>query len=228
MDNYFLCNTFNTVMIIQIHMITFVSELCFHILHVLFQNAMQGNQKWENIYKKSRLSCTMYCVYIFTCTCTLCLHYVYLTVLFSLVLADILANPQDKKQKMFDKFGYDSEAISDAPVLPKNASKAELKPSTNGQLAVSSNNQQVKAKEEKKGELFFLFCTLIMWGYLHYSPLTVLNTVLFTLFCFMEHIHVPFFVCRRSNLKYWCRLIKQNCCRWSSFTSTYKGECQGW
>ncbi|XP_048737341.1 1-phosphatidylinositol 4,5-bisphosphate phosphodiesterase beta-4-like isoform X2 [Ostrea edulis] len=68
------------------------------------------------------------------------------------MLADILANPQDKKQKMFDKFGYDSEAISDAPVLPKNASKAELKPSTNGQLAVSSNNQQVKAKEEKKDD----------------------------------------------------------------------------
>lgn len=69
------------------------------------------------------------------------------------MLADILANPQDKKQRMFDKFGYDSESISDAPVLPKNASKAELKPSTNGQLSVNSNNQQAKTKDEKKGEV---------------------------------------------------------------------------
>lgn len=68
------------------------------------------------------------------------------------MLADILANPQDKKQRMFDKFGYDSESISDAPVLPKNASKAELKPSTNGQLSVNSNNQQAKTKDEKKGK----------------------------------------------------------------------------
>lgn len=69
------------------------------------------------------------------------------------MLADILANPQDKKQRMFDKFGYDSESISDAPVLPKNASKAELKPSTNGQLSVNSNNQQAKTKDEKKGKV---------------------------------------------------------------------------
>ncbi|XP_052698208.1 1-phosphatidylinositol 4,5-bisphosphate phosphodiesterase beta-4-like isoform X2 [Crassostrea angulata] len=68
------------------------------------------------------------------------------------LLADILANPQDKKQRMFDKFGYDSESISDAPVLPKNASKAELKPSTNGQLSVNSNNQQAKTKDEKKDD----------------------------------------------------------------------------
>lgn len=79
--------------------------------------------------------------------------FLYIQVLFISVLADILANPQDKKQRMFDKFGYDSESISDAPVLPKNASKAELKPSTNGQLSVNSNNQQAKTKDEKKGEV---------------------------------------------------------------------------